>query len=75
MGGMFKKPKAPKVDNSAVKAAEDQRQRAREDAQMAEAKKASIEAANQQRKANVAASGRASTTLAGENNGGSLLGG
>jgi len=74
MGGMFK-PKTPKVDTSALKAAEEQRKKSKVEAQAAEAKQAAVDAANDQRKANVAASGRAATMLAGENGGGSMLGG
>lgn len=74
MGGMFK-TKTPKVDTSALRAAEEQRKKAKEEAQAAEAKQAALDAANEQRKANVAASGRSATMLAGESGGGSLLGG
>lgn len=74
MGGMFKKPKTPKVDTSALEAAEEQRRKAQEDAALSEAKKTAAEEANIKRKKNVAASGRASTVLAGESSTNTLLG-
>lgn len=75
MGGMFaSNTKMPKQDTSALQAAEEQRRKSREEAALAEAKKSAAEDANQKRKKNVSASGRASTVLAGENPG-NLLGG
>lgn len=76
MGGMFSKPKTPKVDNtSALRAAEEQKRKSQEEAAAAEAKKAALEEATRQRRKNVDASGRAATVLAGESDGGTLLGG
>lgn len=73
MGGMFK-PKIPKADTSALKAAEEQRKKAKQEAEAAQVKLDATEEANRQRKKNVAASGRASTVLAGEESTNSLLG-
>lgn len=65
MGGLFKTPK-PKVDKSALLAAQEQQRKANEMAQAAEARKMAVEEDGKQKKKNIAASGRESTILAGE---------
>lgn len=65
MGGLFKTPK-PKVDKSALLAAQEQQRKANEMAQAAEAKKMALEDEGQRKKKNVTVSGRESTILAGE---------
>lgn len=72
MGGLFK-PKTPSLDKSALRAAEEQRRKSKQEAEAAQVKQDAVEDANRQRKKNVSASGRASTILAGEDSN-SLLG-
>ncbi len=74
MGGLFSKPKIPKADTSALRAAEEARRKSQEAAALAEARKQAIEEANQARKKQVSLSGRESTILSGENHK-TLLGG
>ncbi len=66
MSSLFGKPPTPKVDKSALVAAEEQKRKANEAAQAAEAKKLAIDEDNKRKKKNVSASGRESTILAGE---------
>ncbi len=73
MGGLFSKPKVPKPDTSALKAAEEARRKSQEAAALAEARKQSVEEANAERKRKVTASGRESTVLADDKK--TLLGG
>ena len=68
MGGLFKTPK-PKVDKSALLAAQEQQRKANEmaqAAQAAEARKMAVEEDGKRKKKNIAASGREATILAGE---------
>lgn len=65
MGGLFKTPK-PKVDKSALLAAQEQQRKANEMAQAAEARKMAVEEDGKRKKKNIAASGREATILAGE---------
>ena len=69
MGGIksFLGLKKPKVDNSALLAAQENQRLAREEARAAEVKKLALEEAERKRKNQVAASGRTTTILAGEN--------
>lgn len=73
MGGMFK-TKIPKQDTTALKAAEEQRKKSKQEAEAAQMKQAAADEANRLRRKNVTTSGRDSTILAGENPN-SLLGG
>lgn len=74
MGGLFSKPKIPKPDTSALRAAQEAQRKSQEAAQLAEARKQAVEEANVDRKKKVAASGREATILAGESTK-TLLGG
>lgn len=77
MGGIKNLFSGPKTDNSAQKIAEENRRKAAEEARRAEEKTKALEEATRKRKANIAASGRKSTILAGESESGgnSFLGG
>jgi len=77
MGGIKNIFSSPKTDNSAKRIAEENQRKAEEEARKAEEKKKAIEEADKKRKDHVAASGRKSTILAGENEnaGNSYLGG
>lgn len=77
MGGIKKIFGGSKVDDSAKKIAEQNQRAAAEEARKAEEKKKALDEAENQRRANIAASGRKSTILAGENErpGNTVLGG
>ena len=67
MGGLFSKPKMPKPDTSALRAAEEARRKSQEAAALAEARKRAIEEENLNRKKQVSLSGRDSTNLTDDN--------
>ena len=67
MGGLFSKPKMPKPDTSALRAAEEARRKSQEAAALAEARKRATEEENLNRKKQVSLSGRDSTNLTDDN--------